>query len=1204
MATSFDEVILGEVAQLLEPFQLAVDSAPARRRLLAAVGVDFEVVTGLDLTPLTTAVSQFVGVIDQLEQAPGAVTLVEVATTLQVATQAFSSLRQLFAGLTSASLPADLAATLPALGERLLDYLVVTWLRGHHPLAYALLDALGGVDWTIPSSPPVITSAGIAYQPTVAPSINLQRLLQLVRDPVATLKAFYLGGTSGQAAVDALTNRLWPRLAAICDALNWPVAVGLTPGLQQSLGGQLGAVGTQLGNAAFMVPLAVDANGDVVMLALTLSPAQTSSERSLLLLGLSGAASQSFSGKTWQVDVQVLGTLQGFGVDSGGTVILPPSASTADSLSIRVAAARPLDPSLPLARLGGSTGTRLEIGTVSSSVALDFVGIAPSSAQVEVTASGVTLVVDFSDGDGFLRYLAEHLLGGPLRANVDVTVGWSGTRGVYLRAGGSANSNGARQLRARIPVNLTLGPVSVPAVVVAATPSDAELELSAGVEATVSLGPVVATVVGFGLGIHASAPSAGGNLGPLDLQLRLQPPDGIALSISAPGVSGTGYLQPGPAPGDYLGAVDLKVGQVHIAGVGVLTTRIPGGPAFSLVVLVSAEFPPIDVGFGFALVGVGGLLGLNRTMDVPRLQELARGGGLDDLMFPADLAHNAPRVASDLGNYFPPAEGQFVIGPTARLIWGESGFLSADIAVLIELPAPLRIAVLGTIRLALPNPESAVVDVTLDVLGIIDLSASTLSLDASLRKSSIGGLKLTGQAAVRARFGTNPSFMLAVGGFNPHFSPPAEFPALSRVMLSAGSDNPRLRMAAYLALTSNTLQFGARADLYASVGPAAVAATLNFDALVQHKPLSLVVDLSISAIVFVNDSPVLGLRLDLHISGPAPWHILGQAQFQILTWSYTVPIDLTVGPAAPLQPPATVDVLAKLADALNDIHNWQLTPPAGAGVVALRPGNPADDPAVHPLGQLSVRQRVVPLQVSIDRFGPDPLPAPSRLDLTNPRLNAVGVPLAATNPVTDYFAPAQFVTMTDADKLAAPSFEQMDAGLAIGTPVVSVPNDTGVAAVVVSTRQWTTVTVDSPDAALAAPTMAALSPTPTAGVVASGLSVSTDTSTAPATDLVRRQLGGAAAALNGTGSRGAAAYTGRPSGMAVNSPRYAAARLDPIQTMSLLSLGARPLSNLSSRVQAKDLLGRVSSNGAPVQVIFNSELPGWLPPTSVSGGSG
>ena len=102
-----------------------------------------------------------------------------------------------------------------------------------------------------------------------------------------------------------------------------------------------------------------------------------------------------------------------------------------------------------------------------------------------------------------------------------------------------------------------------------------------------------------------------------------------------------------------------------------LDTRLPGGGAgYSLIVLASALFPPVQLGFGFSLSGVGGLVGVNRTADVPSLQALARAGRLDDLMFPADLLHRAPQVAAGLAQQFPAAPGHFIVGPAVQVQWG------------------------------------------------------------------------------------------------------------------------------------------------------------------------------------------------------------------------------------------------------------------------------------------------------------------------------------------------------------------------------------------------------------------------------------------------------------------------------------------------------------------------------------------------------
>jgi hypothetical protein len=55
--------------------------------------------------------------------------------------------------------------------------------------------------------------------------------------------------------------------------------------------------------------------------------------------------------------------------------------------------------------------------------------------------------------------------------------------------------------------------------------------------------------------------------------------------------------------------------QFSLKAFALLTTLLPNGETgFSLLIIISAEFTPIQLGFGFKLMGVGGLLGLNRTV--------------------------------------------------------------------------------------------------------------------------------------------------------------------------------------------------------------------------------------------------------------------------------------------------------------------------------------------------------------------------------------------------------------------------------------------------------------------------------------------------------------------------------------------------------------------------------------------------------------
>src|SRR6185295_2996602 len=93
---------------------------------------------------------------------------------------------------------------------------------------------------------------------------------------------------------------------------------------------------------------------------------------------------------------------------------------------------------------------------------------------------------------------------------------------------------------------------------------------------------------------------------------------------------------------------------------------------------------------------------------------------------------------------------------------------------------------------------------------------------------------------------------------------------------------------------------------------------------------------------------------------------------------------------------------------------------------------------LHPLGTLTVKQNVVPLNLDISTFG-QAAPAGARSF-------SIGVSLGGQSQtpqtIPDFFAPAQFFKMTDDEKLSRPSFEMMAAGVGFGS------NDVGFTAVV------------------------------------------------------------------------------------------------------------------------------------------------------------
>lgn len=126
-----------------------------------------------------------------------------------------------------------------------------------------------------------------------------------------------------------------------------------------------------------------------------------------------------------------------------------------------------------------------------------------------------------------------------------------------------------------------------------------------------------------------------------------------------------------------------------------------------------------------------------------------------------------------------------------------------------------------------------------------------------------------------------------------------------------------------------------------------------------------------------------------------------------------------------------VDVLAVLFGALGDPTAWQAQlPPSTSQLVSLRDVK-VKGVLLHPLGTLTVRQTVVPLGLTrdIDRVGTGTPSADRRFAITHAAIGTAG---HTPEGVQELFAPAQFFDMSDDDKLAAPSFEAMDAGVTFG----------------------------------------------------------------------------------------------------------------------------------------------------------------------------
>ena len=296
--------------------------------------------------------------------------------------------------------------------------------------------------------------------------------------------------------------------------------------------------------------------------------------------------------------------------------------------------------------------------------------------------------------------------------------------------------------------------------------------------------------------------------------------------------------------------------------------------------------------------------------------------------------------------------------------------------------------------------------------------------------------------AMRLRWKGSPSFALAIGGMHPAFNPPPNFPKLERISLNlAAGDNLRLRCESYFALTANTVQFGARTEIYAKAAGFSIQGETGYDVLIQLDPFQFLADFYAQVQLKRGSHNLFKIRVEGALAGPRPLHLKGKATFEVLWMDVTLRIDKTLVAGEKPPRPAPVDVLPLLKEALGQPDNWVARLPDGQrSLVTLRSRQgAANEVPLHPLGTLTVKQNVVPLNLDIARFGQTTPAGARRFTITSVSLG--GQSQAAPPPVRDFFAPAQFFEMSDDEKLSRPSFEALPAGVSFGAEAFTFSDD-------------------------------------------------------------------------------------------------------------------------------------------------------------------
>ena len=205
--------------------------------------------------------------------------------------------------------------------------------------------------------------------------------------------------------------------------------------------------------------------------------------------------------------------------------------------------------------------------------------------------NGLSVVIAANDQDGFLHTL----IGGQDAAiPIPLAIQWSSRTG--LSFGGGAGFTFSQS------ANLGLGPVTIKELRLAfRTTADnthpPDLIVETGVSIAASIGPVAVSISNVGL--HLTVTFKDGNAGPFDIDVGFMPPDGAGLVVDGAGVTGGGFLKHDDGKHEYSGVLQLQFINLALQAFGLITTQVAGGAGYSLLALVDAEFPPVQLGWGF-----------------------------------------------------------------------------------------------------------------------------------------------------------------------------------------------------------------------------------------------------------------------------------------------------------------------------------------------------------------------------------------------------------------------------------------------------------------------------------------------------------------------------------------------------------------------------------------------------------------------------
>ncbi|HZZ37514.1 MAG TPA: DUF6603 domain-containing protein [Acidobacteriaceae bacterium] len=455
-----------------------------------------------------------------------------------------------------------------------------------------------------------------------------------------------------------------------------------------------------------------------------------------------------------------------------------------------------------------------------------------------------------------------------------------------------------------IGIHQTLGPIYLDQIGIAL---NGNTSASLLLDATVKVGPLTGQVDELGVTIPFKS-----LMTPGDWTLDLK---GLALSFQTPGVTIAGALlknDSGPAI-EYDGMLLIQITEFGLVAVGAYSKPKDAQGDYTSVFIFAGLFIILGIPPVIEVEAIGLGVGYNRELIVPddinQIPNFILVAALDD---GGALANDPMGELMQIRDSIPAKRGSLWLA--VGLHGTTFVIVHVTAIVYVALDAGIEIGVIGVARMAIPSDDTALVSVELALKARYSSSEGVLSIQAQLTDNSYifdQDCQLTGGFAYFMWF-PQGQFVLTLGGYNPHFTPPSQFPTVPRLgfrwQLPVGAS---LKGETYFALTNTCIMAGGRLEVTYGISCAYIWFTAYADFLISWDPFYYEIDIGISVgatfsigVCFfgacVSVSVTVSLGATLTIEGP-PLH--GTATVDLAICSVTVAFGDNANP----QPPYITD---------------------------------------------------------------------------------------------------------------------------------------------------------------------------------------------------------------------------------------------------------------------------------------------------------